>query len=69
MFEVRVDDRRVGHVGPGAVVGERAGLEGGRRTATVRAETEGRVAETTAEQVRPELLMELAAIHRREEVV
>ena len=32
-FEVRVNGTVVGQVGPGTVVGERASLEGGRRTA------------------------------------
>ena len=36
MVSVEVDGRDLGDLGPGAVVGERALLEGGRRTATVR---------------------------------
>ena len=35
-FEVRVNGTVVGHAGPGTVVGERASLEGGRRTADLR---------------------------------
>lgn len=65
-FEVRVDDKVVGHVGPGSVVGERAGLEAGRRTADVRAVTESRVAEL-AEQLSTDLLSELALGHHRED--
>ena len=37
IFDVRVDGQVVGKVGPGTVVGERAPLEGGRRTAELRA--------------------------------
>jgi len=65
-FEVLVDGVVVGHVGPGAVVGERASLEGGHRTADVRAVTEGRVAEVPADALEPEVLAELALGHRRE---
>ena len=67
MFEVRVDGRVVGHVGPGTVVGERAQLEGGRRTADLRASTEARVAQVDGEDLDLELLSELAQGHRRED--
>jgi hypothetical protein len=66
-FEVSVDDRVVGHVGPGTVVGERASLEGGRRTAALRAATECRVAELPADRFSPEQLGELALGHHRED--
>jgi CRP-like cAMP-binding protein len=49
------------------VVGERAALEGGVRTATLRATTRARVAETSAEQLDRLGLDALAATHRREE--
>ena len=39
MLSVEVDGREVGDLGPGAVIGERAALEGGTRTATLRAIT------------------------------
>lgn len=39
---VLVDDEPVAELGPGAVLGERAVLEGGRRTGTVRALTTAR---------------------------
>jgi hypothetical protein len=65
-LEVRVEGRIVGHVGPGAVIGERAGLEGGRRTAEVRAATEARIAEVPGGTIEPALLAELAQGHRRE---
>jgi hypothetical protein len=66
-FEVRVDDRVVGELGPGAVVGERAALESGQRTAGVRATTEGRVAEVPPDGIDPGLLAVLAEDHRRED--
>jgi Cyclic nucleotide-binding domain len=66
-FEVRVDDDVVAKIGPGTVVGERASLEAGRRTADVRAATEGRVAEVPAESIDLELLSDLAQGHRRED--
>jgi hypothetical protein len=67
MFEVRVDGEVVGHVGPGTVVGERAGLEAGRRTADLRATTDARIAEVPAEHLDIEQLSELALGHHREE--
>ena len=44
MFAVEIDGEGVAEIGPGAVVGERAALEGGVRTATLRATTRARVA-------------------------
>lgn len=63
---VSVDGEPLVELGPGAVLGERAGLEGGRRTSTVTAVTPVRVAEADADAVDPELLRELAVGHRRE---
>jgi hypothetical protein len=57
----------LGQLGPGAVLGERALLEGGRRTATLRAVTDCRVASIRGDQIDPKLLAELSAGHRREE--
>jgi hypothetical protein len=67
IFEVRVDGRVVGQVGPGSVVGERAPLEGGRRTADVQATTDARVAEVPAGSIDIEQLSELALGHHRED--
>jgi CRP-like cAMP-binding protein len=67
VFEVRVDGEVVGHVGPGTVVGERAHLESGRRTADLRATTDARVAEVPAEHLDIEDLSELALGHHRED--
>jgi len=66
-FEVRVNDQVVGQVGPGTVVGERASLEGGRRTADLRALTEARVAEAAPDLFSAEQLSELARSHHRED--
>ena len=46
-------------VGPGAVLGERAVLEGGRRTATLRAVTECKVAVVPADRIDLEKLADL----------
>ena len=66
-FEVRVDGQTVGQVGPGTVVGERASLEDGQRTADLRALTQARVAETTPGALTAEQLSELAQGHHRED--
>jgi hypothetical protein len=67
VLSVEVDGKSVAEVGPGAILGERAVLEGGTRTATLRALTSIRVAVATADQVSPEALAEVAGGHRREE--
>lgn len=64
LFAVEVDGEGVAEIGPGAVVGERAALEGGVRTATLRATTRGRVAAIAPEQLNAELLESLAATRR-----
>ena len=66
-FDVRVDNKLIGRVGPGTVVGERATLETGRRTADVIAATDARVGEVSADGLDPQLLRELTSGHRREE--
>jgi hypothetical protein len=66
MFVVEVDRKEVAEIGPGAVVGERAALEGGARTATLRARTRARVAQVTADQLDRGTLDTLASTHRRE---
>jgi hypothetical protein len=65
---VEVDGKRISEVGPGAVVGERAFLEGGLRTATLVAVTPIRVARAAADAIDRTALADLAAGHRREEV-
>jgi CRP-like cAMP-binding protein len=66
VLEVDFDGEAVAEVGPGALLGERALLEGGRRTATVRATTPARVAVVPADAIDEAALPELAASHRRE---
>ena len=63
---VDVDGQLVANVGPGAVVGERALLEGGHRSATIFAVTKARVASIDGTEIEPALLQELAGGHRRE---
>ena len=67
VLAVEVDGKAIAEVGPGAILGERALLEGGLRTATLRAVTPCRVAVATANEVSEEALAELAKGHRREE--
>ena len=57
----------VGRAGPGSVVGERAPLEAGRRTADIRATTDARVAEVPSGTIDIEQLSELAQGHHRED--
>ena len=67
VLEVIVDGEVVGELGPGAIVGERAQLEGGARTATLRAKTAGKVVGVPAEELDREQLEQVAAGHRRED--
>ena len=53
VIAVEVDGAPVAEVGPGAVVGERATLEGGVRTSTLRAVTNCRLAKVDATQLDP----------------
>jgi hypothetical protein len=55
------DGRPVTEVGPGAVLGEMALLDGGRRTATLRAVTACRVAVVPGNRVAPGLLEQVAS--------
>jgi hypothetical protein len=67
MLNVEVDGRTLAEIGPGAIVGERAVLEGGRRTSTLRATTPCRVAVASAGQIDREALIELSEGHHRED--
>jgi hypothetical protein len=67
VLAVEVDGREVAELGPGAVVGERAGLEGGVRTATLRCTTPVRVAVASADTVDRDRLVKLSEAHRRED--
>jgi hypothetical protein len=60
IFAVEVDGDPVVEIGPGAVVGERAGLQDGVRTATLRATTQARVAGVPADALDAQALGSLA---------
>lgn len=64
---VDVDGERIAEVGPGAVLGERAVLEGGTRTSTLTAITPARLAVAPATAVDLDRLQALADLHRRED--
>jgi hypothetical protein len=63
---VEVDGKPVAEIGPGSIVGERAVLEGGTRTATLRAMTPVRVAVVARDDIAESAMAELAAGRRRE---
>jgi hypothetical protein len=67
VLAVEIDGEVVAEIGPGAIVGERAFLEGGTRTATLRATTKARVAVARGEDLTPDDLAAIASGHRREE--
>jgi hypothetical protein len=60
LLAVEIDGRTVVELGPGAVVGEVALLDGGRRTATLRAVTPCRVAAVPGDRIDRAALAELA---------
>ncbi len=66
ILTVEVDGQPLVECGPGALLGERAVLEGGARTATLRARTVCKVAVASADAVDREKLVELSEGHRRE---
>ncbi len=66
LVEIEVDGRIVAECGPGSVIGERAFLEQGTRTATVTAATRLKLAEATPDDFDPHDLAELRELHRRE---
>ena len=64
VLAVDVDGEDVAEIGPGAIVGERALLEGGLRTATLRARTRCRIAVIPGELIDRQELEDLAATRR-----
>jgi hypothetical protein len=66
IFVVVVDDQEVAEIGPGAVVGERAAMRDGTRTATLRARTKARVASVPFQALDADALGDLAVTRRRE---
>jgi len=63
---VEVDGEQVAEMGPGTMLGERASLEGGARTATLRALTPCRLAVIASELVTEREMAVLAADRQRE---
>ncbi|HEX2363078.1 MAG TPA: cyclic nucleotide-binding domain-containing protein [Jiangellaceae bacterium] len=63
---VEIDGKPVTEVGPGAIVGEMALLEGGRRTATLRAVTPCRIAVVAGDQLDHDALAEVARARREQ---
>ncbi|HYA45257.1 MAG TPA: cyclic nucleotide-binding domain-containing protein, partial [Acidimicrobiales bacterium] len=67
VVRVEVDGDRVAEYGPGSLHGERAALEGGVRTSTVRAVTRCKLAVAPASRVDRSALEQLSAGHHRED--
>jgi hypothetical protein len=67
VVQVSVDGNDVAALGPGALIGERAVLEGGRRTATLTAVTPCKVAEARKVDLDLGKLAEVSQGHRRED--
>ena len=66
VLSVEAGGELLAHLGPGVVVGERALLEAGKRTSTLKAVTAVKVAAIRPDAVDPAILAELATHHRRE---
>jgi CRP-like cAMP-binding protein len=66
LVAVEVYREPVAEVGPGAILGERAGLEGHRRIATLRAVTRCVVAATAPTASSRDALLRIADTRRRE---
>jgi len=67
VLRVEHDGERLAEYGPGAMLGERAHLEGGLRTSTLVAVTACRVACVEGSALEREALDELSTGHRREQ--
>ncbi|MBV9950726.1 MAG: cyclic nucleotide-binding domain-containing protein [Acidimicrobiia bacterium] len=67
VLSVEVDGEALAELGPGALLGERAVIEGGLRTSTLRAVTKCTVACASGEHIDKAVLAEVAEGHRREE--
>jgi hypothetical protein len=67
VIRVDRDGQRLAEYGPGAILGERAHLEGGARTSTLVAVTPCQVASVKASQLDRSALTELSRGHRRED--
>jgi hypothetical protein len=69
VVRVDVDGNALAELGPGAVIGERALLEGGTRTSTITAITPLRVAVAARDAINMDHLRTLAESHHREDLV
>ena len=67
VLSVEVNGEPLADLGPGALLGERAILEGGTRTATLKAVTNCKVAVASAADIDPAALAAVSEGHRREE--
>lgn len=67
VIAVEVDGKRLAEIGPGAILGERALLEGGIRTSTLVAVTPCRLSVASADRIDHKVLEEISRGHRREE--
>jgi CRP-like cAMP-binding protein len=63
VLQVQIDADPIAELGPGAILGERAVLEGGVRTASLQARTDVRVAVARADQVDRAALLALRERH------
>ena len=66
VLALSVDDVELAQLGPGAVLGERAVLEGGLRTSTLTAVSKCRIAIADADDIDRDALAEVSLGHRRE---
>ena len=67
VLALEVDGKPLAEFGPGAILGERAVLEGGVRTSTLRAVTKCRVAVARGDQLDRAVLAQISEGHRRED--
>ena len=67
LVSVIKDGKELAQLGPGVMLGERATMEGGRRTATLRAATTIKIAVAHADDIDRASRERLAACHRRED--
>ena len=67
VLALEVDGSPLAEFGPGAILGERAVLEGGVRTSTLRAVTKCRVAAARGDQLDRAVLEKISEGHRRED--
>jgi hypothetical protein len=69
VVQVTVGGEPIAELGPGSIMGERAVVEGGRRTATLVAVTPCKVAVAPTDALDHDALRQLATAHRREDDV